>query len=112
MLFVGERHVRDFAQVRAAVMRMSFSWPFASCRVGCSVKPFASRHAWLFLGLFVPLLLAAGCPTGGSKAPVPGAACVERYAKCRMPDGPLGVCNDAPCAEGETPPCFRCISQH
>ena len=66
----------------------------------------------LFWGLVACSLLLAGCPTSATDAPVPGAACVERYAKCRLPDGPLGVCNDAPCPEGGTPPCFRCISQH
>ena len=76
------------------------------------MKRLPSGQACLFLSLLVCSLLAVGCPTGGSKSPAPGAACVERYAKCRMPDGPLGVCNDAPCAEGESPPCFRCVSQH
>jgi hypothetical protein len=74
-------------------------------------RGFPSRALLLFwVSSFV--FLVAGCPTSATESPVPGAACVERYAKCRMPDGPLGVCNDAPCPEGETPPCFRCISQH
>ena len=77
-----------------------------------TMKSLPSRHACAFWSLVVFSVLVAGCPTGESHAPVPGAACVERYAKCRMPDGPLGVCNDAPCPEGETPPCFRCVSQH
>jgi len=77
-----------------------------------TMKSFPSARAWLFLSLVVTSLLGAGCPTGGTDSSVPGTVCVERYAKCRMPDGPLGVCNDAPCPEGETPPCFRCVSQH
>jgi hypothetical protein len=76
------------------------------------MKSFPSGRACLFWGLVVTSLLAAGCPTSVTDSPVPGAACVERYAKCRTPDGPLGVCNDAPCPEGETPPCFQCVSQH
>ena len=62
--------------------------------------------------ILVVALLAVGCPAGSSSAPPPGAACTERYAKCRLADGPLGVCNDAPCEEGETEPCLRCMSQH
>ena len=67
------------------------------------------------LAVAAPLLVALllpGCPTGVSSTPSPGAECTKRYAKCRLPDGPLGVCNDAPCEEGETEPCLRCVSQH
>lgn len=71
------------------------------------------RHRASFPVAFaLAALLLAGCPTGPSSSPAPGDACVERYAKCRLPDGPLGVCNDAPCEEGETEPCLRCMSQH
>ena len=70
------------------------------------------RRAWSSWGLLAFALLVTGCPTTTKKAPAPTATCVTRYAQCQMPDGPLGVCNDAPCAEGQATPCFKCVSQH
>jgi hypothetical protein len=70
------------------------------------------RRALLPVAPLAVALLLSGCPTGWSSAPTPGGACVERYAKCRLPDGPLGVCSDVPCEEGQTEPCLRCVSQH
>lgn len=74
---------------------------------------FASfRHVWSSLGFFVLAVVVAGCPTPTETSPAPSQTCVTRYAQCRMPDGPLGVCNDVPCEEGQAEPCLKCVSQH
>ena len=72
----------------------------------------AGRWALVAIFAVAALSFVSGCPTGSSSGPAPGEACVERYAKCRLPDGPLGVCSDVPCEEGEVEPCLRCVSQH
>ncbi len=69
-------------------------------------------RSWSSWGLVAFALLVTGCPTRTEKSRVPPAPCVTLFAQCQMPDGPLGVCNDAPCAEGQTAPCFKCVSQH
>jgi len=53
--------------------------------------------------------LAPGCEQGSLSAPAP-AACAESGAQCRLPEGPLGVCERAPCGPGATAPCFQCGS--
>jgi hypothetical protein len=56
------------------------------------------------------LLALAACDLGSlSEAP---AGCVEAGAQCRLPEGPLGVCERSTCAAGATPPCFQCVPQH
>jgi hypothetical protein len=67
-----------------------------------------SAYRWA-IGLLVPLLAACPGKDGRSTEPAP---CREAYAQCKLPDGPLGVCNEVPCAENQRPPCLRCISQH
>ena len=42
----------------------------------------------------------------------PGPGCSESGMQCQLPEGPLGVCERAPCDPGETPPCFQCTPQH
>jgi hypothetical protein len=60
---------------------------------------------------FLVLELAlAGCPELDTK-PV-SATCVKQYEKCKLPNGPLGVCDTAPCKAGEPGPCFKCNPQH
>jgi hypothetical protein len=56
-------------------------------------------------------LLAPGCEQGSLSAPAP-SACAEAGAQCRLPEGPLGVCERAPCDPGATAPCFQCVPQH
>ncbi|MBX3272712.1 MAG: hypothetical protein KF729_20795 [Sandaracinaceae bacterium] len=59
------------------------------------------------LSVTVLLLGLAGCPSG---RPAPAEACAEVGARCRTPEGPLGVCIETdPC---EAPPCLRCAPQH
>ena len=46
------------------------------------------------------------------RAPAPEAEpCARIGDRCRLPEGPVGVCNvtTAPC---DDPPCLACISQH
>lgn len=61
------------------------------------------------LSFLVPVL--AGCPNLSSN-PIP-STCAQHGARCKLPTGPLGVCDSVPCpAPGDPPPCLRCIPQH
>ncbi|MEM9730631.1 MAG: hypothetical protein AAF997_18765 [Myxococcota bacterium] len=72
-----------------------------------------NRSSGWKLGVTAILLMGVmGCPPAGENSPSPASPCTTRYAQCKLPDGPLGVCNDTPCAEGQEPPCLKCISQH
>lgn len=51
-----------------------------------------------------------GCP-GIEVSQVP-TECKALAAKCKLPSGPLGVCDQVACAEGQGGPCFRCMPQH
>jgi hypothetical protein len=51
----------------------------------------------------------SGCPTASAPPP---AECTERFVKCTLPDGPLGVCTDVPCDEPGKSGCLGCQSQH
>ena len=42
----------------------------------------------------------------------PVAVCREAGRQCQRGDGPLGVCEQTPCAADRTAPCFVCTSQH
>ena len=55
---------------------------------------------------FIALL---GCEKG---APPPTEKCTKVAEQCKLPSGPLGVCNLVDCKPGDEPPCFRCVSQH
>lgn len=55
------------------------------------------------------LLLLTSCP--GLEPPTP-SVCTKAYEKCKLPNGPLGVCEVVPCAAAQTTPCFKCNSQH
>ena len=54
------------------------------------------------------LLLLAGCPvqTGGGTP----TTCKKQFAKCKLPTGPLGVCDLVPCEDGGH--CLKCQPQH
>lgn len=57
-----------------------------------------------------PLYLAlAACP---ELEPPLTAECKKAYEKCKLPDGPLGVCEVVACKAGGSDPCFKCTSQH
>lgn len=58
------------------------------------------------------LLGTASCQPEGWTTPAVPAACVEIGAHCRLPTGPIGVCQERPCPTGETAPCFACTPQH
>lgn len=66
------------------------------------------------LGRIAALLLVAGalgaCDDLGS--PAPSAACSQIAARCQLPGGPIGVCQESPCAPGAVAPCFQCTPQH
>ncbi len=58
-------------------------------------------------GVLVLVLVLPACPEG---APV-ATTCARVGDRCRMPDGPIGICGETlgECAE---PPCLACQSQH
>lgn len=55
------------------------------------------------------LLFLAACPEFEAAPP---ATCVKALDKCKLPSGPLGVCQEIACKAGEKAPCLTCISQH
>jgi hypothetical protein len=59
------------------------------------------------LGVFVGL----GCDASFVEAG-PVRECSEVAAQCVLAKGPLGVCEQIPCPEGESAPCLVCTSQH
>jgi len=56
---------------------------------------------------FVLVLVLPACPEG---API-ATTCAQVGDRCRLPDGPIGICGESlgECAE---PPCLVCQSQH
>ena len=72
-------------------------------------KVFTMRVCLLFLafGLF-------GCPQDALTEI--SAKCVKLGDKCKLPSGPLGVCDQQPCpgksTDDRSKMCLRCISQH
>lgn len=59
------------------------------------------RRTPIALGIALTVLVA--CPEPG---PAVSAECTEAYAKCKLPSGPLGVCEPLAGAG------FRCQPQH
>ena len=74
-----------------------------SARVG-------NRWARALVGLLGALALM-GCDGTDFSSGAP-ASCTEVGAQCRLPNGPLGVCERSHCPAGQTPPCFQCTPQH
>ncbi|MCK6551746.1 hypothetical protein L6R52_38285 [Myxococcota bacterium] len=66
----------------------------------------SSLRLTLVMALLAALSLA--CPP--AEPPV-SATCTAAYAKCKLPSGPLGVCEPVPCDASLTG-CLRCTSQH
>ena len=63
--------------------------------------------------LFLLSLLIAACPPVADQSQSPPAArCVKHGEKCRVPSGPLGVCDTIRCPPGDPGPCFKCMPQH
>lgn len=63
-----------------------------------------------YLGFASAIILFSGCPGPGDATQL--RSCTRLHAQCQLKDGLLGVCNDAPCPEGQKGPCFKCVSQH
>lgn len=60
--------------------------------------------------LLISSLSGIGCPE--LKQGGPSQVCAKAYEQCTLKPGVLGVCDTVPCAEGATPPCLICRSQH
>jgi hypothetical protein len=56
--------------------------------------------------------LASACDPAGLISEPPSATCARVGAKCQLADGPLGVCESAPCTADAAPPCLVCTAQH
>jgi hypothetical protein len=65
----------------------------------------------LILVLTLAALLLEGCPET-TRAPEVGDACERIGQQCRLPEGPVGVCNDTGRTDCAEPPCLACVSQH
>lgn len=57
-------------------------------------------------------LLLSGCPDGSAAPAAPGQQCAQLGDRCRLPDGPMGVCNDTGRRDCASPPCLACMPQH
>jgi hypothetical protein len=57
-------------------------------------------------------LLACDPSSQTSQSSPSRARCSAVADQCELASGPLGVCERAACAPGETPPCFQCTPQH
>lgn len=62
------------------------------------------------VALLAAALLLTGCPDL-MEAP-PSATCARVGDKCKLGNGPLGVCVTQACPEGQTEPCYLCQPQH
>lgn len=72
-------------------------------------------HAVACLGLVWVLgwsgLSSLACDSSFVGAPPPHI-CTEVGVQCTLEKGPLGVCEQIPCANGLTGPCLVCTPQH
>lgn len=59
----------------------------------------------------LPVVFLVGCPEGPT-GPVSGTECERIGQQCRLPDGPVGVCNDTGRSDCDEPPCLACMPQH
>jgi len=70
------------------------------------------------LGLAVCILtlglsgLATGCPAPSADGGGPVETCTKQFEQCRLPNGPLGVCDRRECRNDESEPCLVCMPQH
>ena len=70
-----------------------------------------SRNMLRCAALLGSLLGLVACDFGSLQG-TPPETCTESGVQCQLPAGPLGVCERSQCGASDTPPCFRCISQH
>ncbi|MCA9666448.1 MAG: hypothetical protein KC503_12695 [Myxococcales bacterium] len=69
------------------------------------------RIATLALALLLASLVLAGCPEK-RRGDAPSPICTSAFQRCRLGNGPLGVCTPIPCKPGQKPPCLMCRPQH
>ena len=91
---------------------------------GFEIAPFDGQHwedsvgsirtvsmAFLPWSLVLALALLLGCDANFVEEG-PADICTEVAVQCVLPDGPLGVCEQVPCADGVVGPCLVCTPQH
>jgi hypothetical protein len=71
-------------------------------------KPKPSHALWVMMLTFA----LAACECNDIKSSGPSPSCVRAGDQCKLPDGPLGVCNTVDCGPGQAAPCLTCMSQH
>ena len=64
----------------------------------------------LVVAAAVALFSLAACNVGSLSEAT--ADCVDAGMQCRLPEGPLGVCERSTFPAGAKPPCFQCVAQH
>jgi hypothetical protein len=65
-----------------------------------------------FTFLLLALLTGGGLGCESDKTAPPSETCAKVGDTCKLPNGPLGICNAEPCKPGASPPCLRCTPQH
>lgn len=80
-------------------------------RLRSFARPTERRPRIAMVAAVMSALLVIGCGDDFIAA-APAAECLEVATQCRLPEGPLGVCERRTCGEGESPPCFACTPQH
>jgi len=61
--------------------------------------------------LVIALIALLGCDASFVEEG-PASVCKEVAVQCVLPDGPLGVCEQIPCADERSTPCLVCTPQH
>lgn len=67
------------------------------------------RETILGVWMIAAATILAGCEMSATSVPT---ECRVLGAQCRLASGPLGVCENVACRDGEAGPCFHCSDQH
>ena len=94
----------DDARYRA-IARLCLPKPPFAPNIDGVLKP---ARRWAVSAL--ALMALGACPK--LETPSVSTECTKQFTKCKLPDGPLGVCAEVPCKTGGSGPCFKCMSQH
>jgi hypothetical protein len=70
------------------------------------------RLARRLAGALAALAALGACDIESVSQPAASAECSAIGARCQLPGGPLGVCQEIACEEAAAPPCFQCTPQH
>lgn len=113
MYLPSKRRANDpFGSVPKGTLRFYEFEPLAPfdgpCHAWAMPRSWSPARRPLLAALLLALCTTA-CPGKKTSAPKP---CRQAFEQCQLADGPLGVCQEVSCAEGQLAPCFNCVSQH